>query len=60
MTATLSDALTGGVFAAALTPLNADLSVNKKALVSHGRWLLENGCDGLAVLGTTGEANSIP
>ncbi len=48
----------GGVFAAALTPLNADLSVNGKALVDHCRWLLENGCDGLAVLGTTGEANS--
>lgn len=47
-----------GVFAAALTPLNANLSVNKDKLVSHMNWLLENGCDGLAVLGTTGEANS--
>ena len=51
------DAL-GGVFAAAITPMNADLSVNEGALVSHSRWLLENGCDGLAILGTTGEANS--
>jgi len=24
----------------------------------HCRWLLDNGCDGLALLGTTGEANS--
>lgn len=47
-----------GVYAAALTPMNADLSVDKKRLVSHNRWLLANGCDGLAVLGTTGEANS--
>ncbi|MBT4931900.1 MAG: dihydrodipicolinate synthase family protein [Rhodospirillaceae bacterium] len=47
-----------GVFAAALTPLNSDLSVDHERLVSHCRWLLENGCDGLAVLGTTGEANS--
>ena len=54
----LPDPATGGVFAAALTPLNADFSVNEKALVSHCRWLLQNGCDGLAVLGTTGEANS--
>jgi 4-hydroxy-tetrahydrodipicolinate synthase len=47
-----------GVFAAALTPLNDDLSVNETSLVAHYRWLLANGCDGVAVLGTTGEANS--
>jgi 4-hydroxy-tetrahydrodipicolinate synthase len=47
-----------GVFAAALTPLEDDLSVNGKSLVAHYRWLLANGCDGIAVLGTTGEANS--
>jgi 4-hydroxy-tetrahydrodipicolinate synthase len=47
-----------GVFAAALTPLNKDLEVDQERLVSHCRWLLDNGCDGLAVLGTTGEANS--
>ncbi len=47
-----------GVFAAALTPLKADLSVDHDRLVGHCRWLLANGCDGLAVLGTTGEANS--
>lgn len=47
-----------GVFAAALTPQNADLSANYKDHAAHCRWLLDNGCDGLAVLGTTGEANS--
>ena len=47
-----------GVFAAALTPLKSDLSVDDERLVSHCRWLLKNGCNGLAVLGTTGEANS--
>ncbi len=47
-----------GVFAAALTPLDDDLSVNETSLVAHSRWLLANGCDGVAVLGTTGEANS--
>lgn len=47
-----------GVYAAALTPLKPDLSVDHQRLVSHCRWLLDNGCDGLAVLGTTGEANS--
>ena len=47
-----------GIFAAALTPLKSDLSVNNERLVGHCNWLLKNGCDGLAVLGTTGEANS--
>jgi 4-hydroxy-tetrahydrodipicolinate synthase len=47
-----------GVFAAALTPLKDDLSPDLDALVRHYKWLLANGCDGLAPLGTTGEANS--
>jgi 4-hydroxy-tetrahydrodipicolinate synthase len=47
-----------GVWAAALTPLNEDLSVDLGAMVAHYRWLLANGCDGVAALGTTGEANS--
>jgi 4-hydroxy-tetrahydrodipicolinate synthase len=47
-----------GVWAAALTPLNSDLSVDLDAMVAHHKWLLANGCDGVAVLGTTGEANS--
>jgi 4-hydroxy-tetrahydrodipicolinate synthase len=47
-----------GVLAAALTPQNEDLSPNHSMMASHCRWLLENGCDGLAILGTTGEANS--
>lgn len=48
-----------GVFAAALTPFTQDLEPNTEAFVAHCRWLLENGCDGLAPLGTTGEANSM-
>lgn len=47
-----------GVLAAALTPLKRDLSVDGERLVSHCKWLLKNGCNGLAVMGTTGEANS--
>jgi 4-hydroxy-tetrahydrodipicolinate synthase len=44
--------------AAVLTPLDSSLSPDRTALAAHCRWLLDNGCDGLAVLGTTGEANS--
>jgi len=47
-----------GVFCAALTPLNEDLSPDHGRFVAHCRRLLEEGCDGIALLGTTGEANS--
>ena len=48
-----------GVFAASLTPMNADLSPDHGRIVAHSQWLLANGCDGVAPLGTTGEANSL-
>lgn len=47
-----------GVFSAALTPLDADLAPDHAAFVAHAKRLLEQGCDGIAMLGTTGEANS--
>ncbi len=50
--------VTGGVLAAVLTPLKPDLGPDHAAFVAHCRWLLAEGCDGLAVLGTTGEANA--
>ncbi len=55
----MKNALYGGVNAAVLTPMNADLSVDLDRMVTHCRWLLANGCNGLGVLGTTGEANSL-
>ncbi len=47
-----------GVFCAASTPLQADGSPDLDRLVRHSAQLLQDGCDGLALLGTTGEANS--
>src|SRR3954451_14380125 len=47
-----------GVYAAALTPLREDLSIDGRAFAEHCRRLLGEGCDGLAIFGTTGEANS--
>jgi 4-hydroxy-tetrahydrodipicolinate synthase len=48
-----------GIFAAATTPIRADLSIDAERLVRHCRWLLnEGGCDGVNLLGTTGEATS--
>jgi 4-hydroxy-tetrahydrodipicolinate synthase len=48
-----------GVFAAALTPMDEDLRINHEAFGAHCRWLLDAGCHGLGVFGTTGEANSL-
>ncbi|MBR0667775.1 dihydrodipicolinate synthase family protein [Roseomonas hellenica] len=47
-----------GVYCASLTPLTADLAPDHARFVAHCRWLLDDGCDGIALLGTTGEANS--
>ena len=47
-----------GVYAASLTPLDSSLAIDHGAYARHARWLLRNGCDGLALMGTTGEATS--
>ncbi len=48
-----------GVFAAALTPMGRGLGPDHAAFVAHCRRLLDAGCHGLGVFGTTGEANSL-
>ncbi len=48
-----------GVYSAVATPVTPDFKPDVPRLVDHCRWLLANGCDGLAPLGTTGEANSL-
>ncbi|MEQ8667109.1 MAG: dihydrodipicolinate synthase family protein [Rhodospirillales bacterium] len=48
-----------GIYAAVSTPFNARGEVDTGRLANHAHWLLRNGCDGLGVLGTTGEANSL-
>jgi 4-hydroxy-tetrahydrodipicolinate synthase len=47
-----------GVIAAAATPVGEDGAPDLKRAVKLARYLLDNGCDGLNVLGTTGEATS--
>jgi 4-hydroxy-tetrahydrodipicolinate synthase len=48
-----------GVLAALVTPLTEALEPDSTALVAHGRRLLEQGCTGLVMLATAGEANSL-
>jgi 4-hydroxy-tetrahydrodipicolinate synthase len=47
-----------GVYCASATPVKADLSPDLVALSAHAKALIADGCDGIALLGTTGEANS--
>ncbi len=55
----MSQPIFRGVLVPALTPFKPDLSPDAEAFVRHCRWLLAQGADGLAVFGTTSEANSL-
>ncbi len=48
-----------GIYAAVSTPFDAADEVVLDRYVAHCNWLLRNGCDGLGILGSTGEANSL-
>jgi 4-hydroxy-tetrahydrodipicolinate synthase len=48
-----------GVLSPAVTPFRSDLAPDAARYLRHCRWLLENGCSGLAVFGTNSEANSL-
>ncbi len=48
-----------GVLVPALTPFRSDLSPDRQRFAAHCKWLLKQGADGLAIFGTTSEANSM-
>ena len=48
-----------GVLAPVVTPFRRDLSPDPERYARHCKWLLANGCAGLAVFGTNSEANSL-
>src|SRR6476619_7194055 len=47
-----------GVLAPVVTPFKADLAPDRERFIRHCQWLLSQNC-GLAVFGTTSEANSM-
>ena len=47
-----------GIYAASLTPMNDDFSCNEEALATHCKDLLNRGCQGIVLFGTTGEGPS--
>ncbi len=55
---TAENKVDAGVLAAVLTPVDDALAPAVGPWIAHCRRLLDQGCDGLAVLGTTSEANS--
>ena len=48
-----------GTFSASLTPFNDDYSINNELFFNHCNQLLNEGADGIAIFGSTGEANLI-
>lgn len=55
---TMSESLPNGIYTASLTPVTGRLDIDHQLLTAHCRWLLANGCSGIVLMGTTGEANS--
>lgn len=48
-----------GIYAAVLTPMHNDLSCDNAYLAAHCRSLLEEGCHGVSLFGTTGEGPAL-
>ena len=48
-----------GIIAAVPTPFNQNGTPVNETFISHCEWVLDNGCDGINILGSTGEANSL-
>jgi len=49
-----------GIYAAGMSVLNDDLSLNIEKTISHSEKIIEQGCHGVAIFGSTGQAQLIP
>ena len=49
-----------GIYAASISVLNSDLSLNIEKTISHAENLIDQGCHGTAIFGSTGQAQLIP
>ena len=49
-----------GIFAATMSILNSDLSLNVEKTVDHAEKLIDKGCHGTAIFGSTGQSQLIP
>ena len=48
-----------GIFAATMSVLNADLSLNAEKTIDHAERLIDQGCHGTAIFGSTGQSQLI-
>ena len=48
-----------GIFAASMSILDANLALNSNKTISHAENLIDQGCHGVAILGSTGQAQLI-
>ena len=49
-----------GIYAASMSVLNDDLTLDIKKTVNHAEMLIEQGCHGVVIFGSTGQAQLIP
>ena len=49
-----------GVYAASMSILNDDLTLNIKNTIEHAEMVIDQGCHGVAIFGSTGQAQLIP
>ena len=49
-----------GIYAASMSVLNDDLTLNIPKTIEHAEMVIENGCHGAAIFGSTGQAQLIP
>ena len=48
-----------GIYAATMSVLNSDLSLNIIRTIEHAEMVIDNGCHGAAIFGSTGQAQLI-
>ena len=48
-----------GIYAATVSVLNNDLSLNIDKTINHAEMIIDNGCHGAAIFGSTGQAQLI-
>ena len=49
-----------GIYAASMSVLNDDLTLNIKKTIQHAETIIDQGCHGVAIFGSTGQAQLIP
>jgi len=49
-----------GIYAASMSILNDDLTLDIKKTIQHAEMIIDNGCHGAAIFGSTGQAQLIP